>query len=100
MDHTSQKFIEAARKIFKSCFKGCADPEDIGKAVYLAAEDPGEWAPKSILVVHTEGGIPDRFYYPSWEKCWDKAEKKLSALLGKEAYFESINGAVTALYWV
>ena len=90
--------IDEARRIIAEAFKDWVDTERVAESVRLPTDDPGEWAPKSLLIVSKESGIPDRFYYPNaWTK-WEKAEEGLSALLGKKVYFEDVNAAVSALY--
>jgi len=91
---TKEQLLEI-RKIFKKTFEPGLDYE---KSVRLPEDDTGGWAPQSILVVYKEYGIPDRYYFPQSYKKWDAAEVEISALLGREVYFEDINGAVSALY--
>jgi hypothetical protein len=99
VDVTSKDFHKAAQSIFKKCFKNYTSASNVDKSVWLASEDPGQWAKNSILVVHKESGIPDKYYYPQSHSNWEKAESMLSSLIGREVFFEEINGAVSALYW-
>lgn len=73
---------------------------DVKRSVYLPENDPGTWAPKSLLVVTHENGIPgphdfEADVYSKWEAIADE----LSIVLGRPVFFESINQAVSALYW-
>ena len=68
-------------------------------SIFVPEEDPGEWAKDSLLVVHCESGIPDKYTYPEAHKAWDAVEDFLSDRLGRKVYFESINSAVSALYY-
>lgn len=72
----------------------------IDSSVFAQGLSPGQWAPKALLEVTLEDGLPDEFYYPNSAKIWRKVEKRLSELYGKPVYFESINPAVTALWEV
>lgn len=69
---------------------------DIKKSVYIPENDPGEWAPKSLLIVNHENGLPD-FY--DFHHDWEKIEEAIGYALGKSVFFEPINGAVTALWY-
>jgi len=100
MEPTSQEFVKFARRAFKRIFKSYVKAKAVDESIFLPDEDPGEWAPRSVLVVHKEHGIPDRFVYPTADPLWTKVEEYLSGLLGKPVYFEDVNGAVSALYWV
>lgn len=93
-------FIDEARKVIKKAFKDWVDAERVTRSVRLPADDPGEWAPSSLLIVGKEEGIPDRFFYPNAFPVWEKVEKELSVLLGKDVYFEDVNAAISALYQV
>jgi len=91
----TQEQFEEIRKIFRSTFGPGINYE---KGVRLPEDDTGGWAPKSILVVYKEHGIPDRYYYPQVAEQWEAMEKKICTLLGRTVFFEEINGAVSALY--
>lgn len=95
----SSAFTRVARKAFKEAFKGCTSAAVIDNSVRLPVDDPGKWSPNSLLVVYKESGIPDKYYYPQFQSNWKRVEDKLSAFLGKNVFFEEINGAVSALYW-
>jgi hypothetical protein len=69
-------------------------------SVFTPEEDPGEWAKNSVMVVHCESGIPDKYTYEEAMPVWEAVEIELSEAIGREVYFESINSAVSALYYV
>jgi len=71
---------------------------DYTRAVMLPENDTGGWAPTSLLVVHKENGIPDRYYYPQADKLWERVEKLVEGILSRSVFFEDVNGAVSALY--
>lgn len=74
--------------------------KNIKSSVWAPDKDPGQWSPKSLLVVHLESGLPDVFTYPDSFNKWAKVEQDLEAVFGQHVYFESINCAVTALWAV
>jgi hypothetical protein len=87
---------EEARKVFGEVFHGDVNWKH---AVVAPKDDLGGWAPRSLLVIYKEYGIPDRYYFPASHKLWDEVEERLSKSLGKPVFFEDVNSAVAALYW-
>lgn len=72
----------------------------VRSSVYLPENDPGQWSPRSLLIATHETGIPGPADYEhDLHEKWRRIEDELSAVLGKPVFFESINQAVSALYW-
>lgn len=70
----------------------------VRRSVYTGWTDPGEWAKQAILVMHHESGL---YGFDYWHTRQVKdVEEYLSDVLGKPAFFEPINGGVTALWYV
>lgn len=67
-------------------------------STFAGAEDPGEWAPGSYVVVHHEGGVPDAFDDDDCFQLWVDVGKRASELSGLPMYNESINPAVSAMW--
>ena len=71
-------------------------PEQLMKNMFKSGEDPGGWSHKTkgcYLVMYTENSLGDMDW--SW---WLKINKKISAFIGRQVFFEPFNSAVTALY--
>jgi hypothetical protein len=71
--------------------------EIISKAVILASEDPGQWAPRAKVIVRTETGIPSAAHYVEAIEMWVKVDELVQSY-GHDLWSETINGAVTAFY--
>jgi len=97
---TTKDQVKAADLIGRRIF---AIKDEVTHAgVYHPLEDPGQWAPKSLLIVNTEMG----FYLDPWSQrydlplhtWWERWENELEPVFGFPVFFESINAAVAALY--
>ena len=63
------------------------------------SQDPGNWAPRGLLVIYHESGLPDEWSAPQTEPKWRKLERELEKrVFGCSVYIESINCAVSAVY--
>lgn len=62
--------------------------------------DSGAWAPKSLLIIYHESGLPDEWSEPTMEPFWRRLEVELEAVFGFKVFIESINPAVSALWKV
>jgi len=60
--------------------------------------DPGKWAPRSLLIIYHESGLPERALHPHMGPYWDNLVKELEDVFGFPVYLENINQAVTAVY--
>ena len=70
----------------------------VDQAVYLAEDDPGQWAERSLIVIHTEDGIPNPSYAnTSVLDAWFYLDEALQKS-GWNVYHECINGGVMACY--
>ena len=69
----------------------------IDGAVYTGKDDPGQWAPKAIAVIHCESGIPSGYYDSEIQDSWTTIENQLQEM-GYNIYIETINAAVKAFY--
>jgi hypothetical protein len=91
-------------KAFKKAFKGqsaVAGNESFqGKHWQWPSTDPGEWSPKSLLIILHESGLPDEFQCPASKPYWDHLEKELQEIFGFEVFIESVNAAVSAVWKV
>jgi len=94
-----QKVMDQTRESLFNVFR-YALPEDEATARRLIEEnthfpenDPGEWAPRSIVVIHAEG-VP--LPYPAEARDVEEWFKVSEGIDG--AYVEHINGAVAAVY--
>lgn len=71
--------------------------EIINKAVYTSKNDPGQWSPNAIAVIHCESGIPNGDYDPDIAEKWINISDALQDL-GHNVFIETINPAVKAVY--
>jgi len=71
--------------------------EIINKAVYTGKDDPGQWSPDAIAIIHCESGIPSGDYDPDIAETWINISDALQDL-GHSVFIESINPAVKAVY--
>ena len=69
----------------------------INKDVYTGTEDPGQWAPSAVAVVHCESGIPSGSYEPAAAETWFEVDDELQGL-GFNVFHENVNAAVIAFY--
>ena len=69
-----------------------------GKHWQWPSLDRGEWAPKSLLIIYHESGLPDSGTHHQMFPFWTKLEEELSEVFGFEVFRENINGAVSAIY--
>jgi hypothetical protein len=65
----------------------------INKATFRGNEDPGEWAPTSEVVIHTESGIPNGLYDCRTLEMWCAVSDRLNGM-----FCEHVNGGVIAVY--
>jgi len=68
-----------------------------GSIVLTAEDDPGEWAPGAVAVVHREGTNLPATYHHGWLDWWAARDKEIQAA-GFNLYCECINDAVMAYY--
>ncbi len=87
---------------FKKAFKGQSavkgEESFQGKHWQWPSTDPGEWSPKSLLIILHESGLPEQAYCPQSFPMWQKLEKELEDVFGFPVYIENINAAVSAVW--
>jgi len=68
-------------------------------AVYTGEDDPGQWSPNAVAVVHCESGIPSGLYDDTSDvqQMWIDIDEELREL-GHDIFVEDINAAVKAYY--
>jgi hypothetical protein len=65
--------------------------------VFPPDEDPGQWAPHSVVVVNTERGIPSASSSMRMMEKWFEVDEIVQEY-GYSLYGETINGAIHAFY--
>lgn len=65
--------------------------------VFRPDEDPGQWAPHSVVVVNTEQGIPSASSNMRMMEKWFEVDEIVQEH-GHSLFGETINGAIHAFY--
>jgi len=93
---TNTKQLRTVRAALNHVFGHRVSPAEVEDSTFTASDDPGGWAPRSRVVIHTERGIPP-FSYDSSAliAAWDRVG---DILMADGLYCEPINGAVVAVY--
>lgn len=73
-------------------------PFPVAKHWAWPSQDKGEWAPKSLLVIYHENGLPDEFSAPCMAPFWRRVEAGLTNVFGFPVFIESVNPAVSAVW--
>ena len=73
---------------------------DANRAVYRGGEDPGGWSNSGALAcVIVEGtSLPNEYNHRDWLGAWSDLSDKVSAMLGRNVFFEHVNSCVVNLY--
>lgn len=88
--------IETVRNALSTVFGHSVSPQAIEDATFTGREDPGGWARRAHVVIHTETGIPAlRYDSKAILAAWDRVGDILQA---HGLYCEPVNGAVVAVY--
>ena len=66
--------------------------EIINDAVYTGADDPGQWSPDALAVIHCEFGIPHGYYNYRLGERWYEVGDELGVII------EDYNCAVKCVY--
>ena len=65
----------------------------LNKHIFTGADDPGQWSPGALAIVHIEStGIPGNEEIV-WIELWSAASELLD-----DAYFEQVNGGVVSVH--
>jgi hypothetical protein len=91
MNHL-QKVRTALLTVFGDIGITATDIEDV---TYTGLEDPGGWARRAEVVIHTESGIPSYGYELANLEAWENVDNELRE---HSLYTEPVNGAVVAVY--
>ena len=88
--------IEIVRAALNVVFGERVGRQQIEDATFTGREDPGGWAPRAQVVIHTERGIPAlRYDSRAIVAAWDRVN---DILMDSALYCEPINGAIVAVY--
>jgi hypothetical protein len=91
MNHL-QQVRTALLTVFGDIGISAADIED---ATYTGREDPGGWARRAEVVIHTESGIPSYGYELANLEAWERVDNELRE---HGLFTEPVNAAVIAVY--
>lgn len=88
--------IKNVRRALNHVFGHRVSPQQVEDATFTGAEDPGGWARRAHVVIHTETGIPPLTYdleraAAQWDRVGDMLQEH-------GLYCEPVNGAVVAVY--
>lgn len=88
--------IKTVRRALNHVFGHRVSPQQVEDATFTGREDPGGWAPRAHVVIHTETGIPSLRYdsnaiLAQWDRVGDILQEH-------GLYCEPVNGAVVAVY--
>jgi hypothetical protein len=88
--------IEIVRSALNTVFGNRVGRQQIEDATFTGREDPGGWAPRAQVVIHTERGIPAlRYDSQAIVAAWDRVNDVLAE---HDLFCEPINGAIVAVY--
>ena len=75
-------------------------PDQAAEAIYTQRDDPGEWAPKSLVILNMETGWLGDYYEPGHiDRFYDLGEAA-NRSLEKHTYIEYQNAAIAAVFYV
>jgi len=88
--------IEIVRAALNVVFGERVGRQQIEESTFTGREDPGGWAPRAQVVIHTERGIPAlRYDSRAVVAAWDRVN---DILVDSALYCEPVNGAIVAVY--
>lgn len=67
--------------------------EMMAEDIFTGRDDPGQWSPMAVAVIHCENGLDSGYYNQFAQERWTEVEERLPGY-----YVESINAAVLGLY--
>jgi len=94
--------LDRISRVLLTHFRECIEQEDDAKAlqkvrkhVFTGEDDPGQWSPNALAIVHAEAYPIPGLYLPAYIEKWCQASDELG-----DCFFEHINDAVVAVYMV
>ena len=98
-----KRVLAAYRAAILKVFRHAVTSETVDRALCLADEDPGEWAPKAYIVIRLDQGLPNPMESIGAIEPWITVDSVANGLLKKHkirVFSEPINAAVMAVWRV
>ena len=91
--------IKTVRRALNHVFGHRVSPQQVEDATFTGREDPGGWARRAHVVIHTETGIPPlTSSVPGFERVAAQWDRVGDILQEHGLYCEPVNSAVVAVY--